>query len=170
MAILMRGTSALPLLFTQLLLFMCLCKTAWTNVSPHENNQIWLHLRRTQQACHSSDIGCAKRPVGQDVENCVYECVSRTCYQKIFSTEPVRLNPPSYPAPVIPALMHKIVDPLTNVAYAINTIQLEEGQVDYARTRLFMRCAFKEQLHLRLKKRRSSPATPSPSVNHNFEL
>lgn len=58
-------------------------------LTPRENNQIWLQVRRARKSCQPVLTTCDRHLRGEDNENCLHQCVSSACYDQVYSSEPV---------------------------------------------------------------------------------
>lgn len=58
-------------------------------LSSQDNNHVWERVLRAQQKCLSSRVSCFESFPYLDPENCVNRCMSRPCFEKTYSSEPV---------------------------------------------------------------------------------
>lgn len=70
-------------------------------LSPHANNQLLLALRRIRRSCQPAREQCTRHLNAEDDMNCLNQCISPSCYETFYGSEPVSFLPVSHSHPFL---------------------------------------------------------------------
>lgn len=65
-------------------------------MSPYEKNQLWLQIRRARHSCQPVLQTCSAEQRGEDPQNCLNQCISSTCFDQVYRSEPLELGEVDY--------------------------------------------------------------------------